>query len=124
MGQKIEVPIFKNLSLNINDKAEYERILYVEKYCLNLLQTKQFSKESVEIIAQCMLERNEKMDQYLMKEVEDDHYHYTVYLVYQMMKTGLFNEDDYYDAAELDIDNMFEERMILKKLIKEKIDTI
>lgn len=124
MQPKVTIPLAKKSKPSIHEKQEQSRIEYIEDYCLNLLSTGKFSKECVEIIAHCMLEKNIRIDKYLIENVEDKDYHYTVYLIYLMIQSGLFSEDDYYDAGELIINNNFQMREIFEDLIKEKKITI
>lgn len=102
---------------------EQNRLGYIKKSMNHLIKNDVYSSRTIEVMRQVFVDYNIDMREILLDCRDDiDEYYYTAVVIYKMIKSGLFTEEEYLDVAEYSFTNAYQAEKFWKKLLKDKTE--
>lgn len=106
--------------INLEIEFEVDRIKYIKNSMNDLAKNDMYSLRTIEVIQQVFIEYNIDMREILLDcENNIDEYYFTAVVIYKMIKSGLFSEEEYIDVA----DNIFVSPYLAEKYWRNLLKT-
>lgn len=109
---KEKEPVFrtsKKILLNVDGELELDRYMFINKFMDQLIESREYSFRVVEIMKRAYIEYNIDMTCFIEGcKHNNDIFYYNAILIYKMIDSGMFDENDYLEISKLKLKNPIE----------------